>query len=324
MATRYRSRRVCLLGGTGFVGRSLIPLLIQNGYAVDIPTRSRDRNRELLVFPGVDLIQIDVRDEIALTRVLHGCEAAINLIGILNETGHDGAGFKRVHLELAQKLVRACRTSGVKRLLQMSALKADAQRGPSHYLKTKGQAENAIKELSGTDIKYTIFRPSVIFGEEDSFTNRFAALLRMLPMLPLPHAEARFAPVFVEDVARAFVTALQDSNTHGQTYELCGPDIYSLREIVDLVRWQLGRTCIIVPLPRALGRLQAWLGDYLLPGKPFSLDNFRSLGVASICADNGLLFLGIKPHSLASIVPTYLAGASPQGRLSRLRQSARR
>ena len=325
MAARHRSRRVCVLGGTGFVGRSLIGLLIRGGYQVDVPTRSRDRTRSLWVFPGVNVIQMDVHDETALSQLLRGCEAVINLVGILNETGHDdGAGFKRAHSQLAEKVVRACRSSGVARLLQMSALKANADLGPSHYLRTKGQAENAIKSLSGTDIKYTIFRPSVIFGEEDSFTNRFASLLRVLPVLPLPCAESRFAPVFVEDVARAFVTALGDSNTYGQTYELCGPDIYSLREIVSLVRWQLGMKRVVVPLPSALGHLQAWVADYLLPGKPFSLDNFRSLGIASVCGENGLALLGIKPHSLATILPTYLGGASPQGRLARLRQSARR
>jgi NADH dehydrogenase len=323
MAVSHGSR-VCLLGGTGFVGRSLIGLLSENGYEVAVPTRSRERNRNLLVIPSLDLIEADVHDQSTLTRLLHGCDAAINLIGILNEAGHDGAGFKRAHADLAQTLVYACQRSGVQRLLQMSALKADAQLGPSHYLRTKGQAENIIKASSGQGLKYTIFRPSVIFGAHDSFTNRFAALLRLLPVLPLARAQARFAPVFVEDVAHAFVAALHNSESYGRTYELCGPDIYSLRELVSFIRRLLGRKRIIVPLPRALGRLQALIGDYLLPGKPFSLDNFRSLEVASVCAEDGLALLGIKPHSLPAIAPTYLGSASRHGLLARLRQGARR
>ena len=178
MSAKTRSQTICLLGGTGFLGRSLSNQLVRLGYSVRIPTRNRQRHRQLLVLPDVDLRLVDVHDERALVDVLQGCDAAVNLIGILNEKGHDGSGFKRAHVELAEKLLRACHETGVYRLVQVSALKANAERGPSHYLRTKGQAEQVIKNLSGDDIKYTIFRPSVIFGPDDSFTNRFAKLLR--------------------------------------------------------------------------------------------------------------------------------------------------
>src|SRR5262249_44351078 len=144
--------------------------------------------------------------------------------GILNERGHDGSGFERAHVELAAKLARACRATGVPRLLQMSALKADAEHGPSHYLRTKGKAERVVAAECAGHVAYTIFRPSVIFGPDDSFTNRFASLLRRLPVLPLPRPEARFAPVFVDDVVAAFLAALDDPRTHSASYELCGPD----------------------------------------------------------------------------------------------------
>jgi NADH dehydrogenase len=324
MATPHRSRKICVLGGSGFVGRTLVARLIHDGHDVLVPTRSRVRSRDLWVLPGVDLVAADVHDERVLGGLVRGRDAVVNLIGILNERGHDGAEFRRVHVDLVAKLVRACRAGRVRRVLHMSALKADAEHGPSQYLRTKGLAESTLKELAGDELDYTIFRPSTIFGEQDSFTNRFASLLRMLPVLPLPAPDARFAPVFVEDVASAFHAALEDAGTYGNTYELCGPDIYSLAEVVKLVRWTVRRKRLVVPLPGALGLIQAFVGDYLVPGKPISLDNFRSLSVASVCSQNGFASFGITPRSLADVLPTYLAGASRQGRLARLRQGARR
>lgn len=324
MLARTRSQRVLLLGGTGFVGRRLAWHLERQGYHVRIPTRSAARHRDLSVSPDIELLEADVHDESALDALLENCDAAVNLVGILNEAGHDGTGFERVHVELAAKLVRACRRAGVGRLLQMSSLKADAERGPSHYLRSKGRAERLIADGCGDEIAYTVFRPSVIFGREDSLLNRFASLLRLLPVLPLAAAEARFAPVFVDDVADAFVAALANPSSHGKTYELCGPDILSLEEIVRFVRGQLGLRRAIVKLPAALGRLEAWVGEYLLPGKPFSLDNLASLRVASVCATNGFELLGIRPRSLFSLTSELLGGDARQRQLARLRQRARR
>jgi NADH dehydrogenase len=324
MALRQPERRVLLLGGTGFVGRKLAAALRRRSYDVRVPTRNRAHGRRLLVLPEVELVQADVHDEATLTRLLHGCDAAINLVGILNERGRDGSGFERVHAELAVKLVRACETTGVARLLQMSALKANAQHAPSHYLRSKGKAERIV---AAGKIAYTIFRPSVIFGAEDSFTNRFAGLLRRVPVLPLPRPEARFAPVFVDDVVAAFTAALGDSTTYGATYELCGPDVYSLLEIVQLLREVLGLKRAILPLPDGLGRLQARLAEYL-PGKPMSLDNFASLGVASVCDGAAAPPFGSPHRRLVDVVPTYLGGAGAtermEDRLARLRRSAGR
>lgn len=322
MVSRHRERRILLLGGSGFVGRRLAAALRAQDYDVRVPTRNRARSRRLLVLPEVELVEADVHDEATLARLLHGCEAAINLVGILNEQGSDGSGFERVHAALAAKLVRACRASGVARLLQMSALKADAEHGPSHYLRSKGKAERVVAAESAGRVAYTIFRPSVIFGPEDSFTNRFASLLRRLPVLPLPRPEARFAPVFVDDVVAAFAAALGDARTYSATYELCGPDLYSLVELVRFLRDLLGLRRAIVPLPDGLGRLQAWVGEHL-PGKPLSLDNFASLGVASICAGGGAPPFGNPRRRVVDLVPTYLGAPAPD-RLTRLRQSARR
>lgn len=308
MAVSKHKGTVSILGGTGFVGRTLAAKLARGGYAIRIPTRNRQRARRLLVLPGLELVQADVHDPEQLARLLSGCDAVINLIGILNERGHDGSGFRYVHVELVEKLMAVCRKLGIKRLIQMSALKANAERGPSHYLTTKGQAEQTIQNQAGDSIHYTIFRPSVIFGPEDTFCNRFAGILRLSPILPLARLEARFAPVFVADVAEAFARALPDSRTFGQTYELCGPDIYTLEEILRYICRELELRRAIVRLPGPLGRLQAWIGEYLLPGKPFSRDNYRSLTVASVCRENGFATFGIAPKRMHAIVGAYLRG----------------
>lgn len=322
MAISADKGTVCVLGGTGFVGQAIAARLTRAGYAVRIPTRSRQRARRLLVLPGLDLIHADVHDPDQLATMVAGADTVINLIGILNERGHDGSGFRRAHVELAEKLMAACRRSGVRRLLQMSALKANAERGPSHYLSTKGMAEQVIQSQAGESIKYTIFRPSVIFGPDDSFCNRFAQVLRATPVLPLARLDARFAPVYVGDVAEAFVRAIEDNHTFGQTYELCGPDVFSLKEILRFICSELGIRRVIVGLPGPLGRFQAWVGDYLLPGKPFSRDNFRSLAVASVCRENGFAAFGIQPKKMQPVVSSFLSGRVDE--LAIIRQSTRR
>lgn len=321
MAVHSGKGTVCVLGGTGFVGRTLAAKLTSQGYAVRIPTRNRQRARKLLVLPGLDLVQADIHDPDQLAAVVRGADAVINLIGILNERGHDGSGFHRAHVELVEKLMSACRKFGVERLIQMSALKANAERGASHYLSTKGQAEQSIKRHASESMRYTIFRPSVIFGPEDTFINRFAQILKLTPILPLARLDARFAPVYVGDVAEAFARALDDSRTFGKTYELCGPDIYTLEEILRFTCRELDIRRAIIRLPSPLGRLQAWIGEYLLPGKPFSRDNYRSLAVASVCRENGFGAFGIVPKRMQPIVTSYLNGGIDE--LAAIRQGSR-
>ena len=311
---------VCVLGGSGFVGRAVCAKLAAAGYGIRVPTRHSQAAKRLLVLPGLELRRGDVHDLATLTELLTGCDTVINLIGILNEHGHDGRGFMRAHVELVEKLMVASQQTGVRRIVQMSALKANADRGPSHYLRTKGLAEKTIAEHAGDEIAYTIFRPSVIFGPEDSFVNRFARLLKVLPVLPMPRLDARFAPVYVEDVAQAVVASLSDWSCNRKTFELCGPDIYSLGELLSFIRRELGLRRAIVGLPLPIGQLQAWVAEYLIPGKPLSLDNLRSLSVASVCTTNGLAHFGIEPHRLAVIAPRYLR--AEQDLLAQLRASS--
>ncbi len=310
---------VCVLGGTGFVGRHLCARLIRSGYRVRIPTRRRERHRDLLVLPGVELVDADIHDPQALAQVFAGCQAVANLVGILNERGHRGLVFQHAHVDLARKVVDACQSRGVRRLLHMSALGADATADTSFYLRSKAEAETLAHTLSGPELAVTSFRPSVIFGPEDSFLNRFAGLLRAVPgVFPLACAEARFQPVYVGDVADAFVKAMNNPETHGQRYELCGPRAYSLRELVRYTASLIGVRRLIVGLPDWAARLQANIFEYV-PGKPFSRDNYRSLQRDSTCPEDAPSC----PTPLEAIAPTYLGTAEHQQRMQRLRETGR-
>jgi len=294
---------ICVLGGTGFVGTELVTRLVGQGHWVRVPTRNAGHGQHLRVLSTIELVAANVHDPRTLGQLLAGMDAVINLIGISNPSGR--ATFRSVHAELATKLVTAARLTRVRRLLQMSALGADAEHGPSRYLRSKGEAEAHIR-AAVPRLDFTIFRPSVIFGPRDSLTNRFAALLRLAGgFLPLVRSQARFAPVHVGNVAEALVRTLDDRGSFGETYELCGPQVMTLEQIVRMTAAVAQLPCHILRQPDALGRLQAALLG-LLPGKPLSLDNFRSLSVDSLCTRNGLQRLGIRPRPMMAVLPFYL------------------
>lgn len=311
--------KVCILGGTGFVGSYLTARLNKQGIYIRIPTRHPQRHRELQVGGGVELVALDAFDQAQLKAALSGCDAAINLIGILNEN-RVGEDFRYVHIELADRIVTACKATGVSRLLHMSALNASESNGASIYLKTKGEAENRTHTLGKPQLKVTSFRPSVIFGSTDSFFNRFAALLLSLPgPFPLACPHTRFAPVYVGDVAEAFAKSLDDKTTWGKGFELCGPQSFTLRELVEYTARQCGLKKRIIGLSDGASRLQAKILGRL-PGKPFSYDNYLSLQVDSLCSKDGLAELGIKPTSIDTIVPYMFSNESERRRLQQLRR----
>ena len=292
---------IVILGGTGFVGSHLVPRLQRDGHRITVLSRNRDRRRELSVLPGVRVVNADVHDPADLRRHLEGADAAVNLVGILNERGSDGSGFRKAHVDLTRSLVESCIATGVPRLLQMSALRAGE--GASHYLKTRGEAERIVQ---ASPLAWTIFRPSVIFGPGDGLFFRFASLLRVAPVLPLARAGAMFQPVYVRDVAEAFARALAHPRTAGQVFELGGPRSIALGQLVRWTAQMTGRRRWIIGLPDALGYLQARVGEWL-PGKPISRDNFRSLGTDSIAGSNGLGALGIVATPMEAVVPALLA-----------------
>jgi len=318
-----RMQRVCILGGSGFIGRHLANRLREHGINSRVITRRRERSRHMLVIPGMELVEADIYDQAALTAQLKGVDAVINLVGILNEKGSDGSGFRRAHVDLTRIAIAACREAGVGRLLQMSALGADADNGPSHYQQTKGEAENLAMEAHGKELAVTVFRPSVVFGPGDSFFNRFAGLLKFSLVFPLPTPEARFAPVFVNDVTEAFARSLTDRNTFGKRYELCGPRVYTMRELVRYTAETAGLKRMIIGCNDKLSRLQA-RALQLVPGKPYSMDNYLSSTVDNVCTQNGLPELGIQPTSVEAVVPRYLSGRSARMQYDLFRRSAGR
>jgi uncharacterized protein YbjT (DUF2867 family) len=317
-----RLQSIAVLGGTGFVGTRLVARLIKDGHQVTVLSRDREQHKHLLVLPGLTLQNCDVYEEAQLSERFRGKDIVINLIGILNERGFSGVGFRRAHTELTQGVLQAARSAGVTRLLQVSALKA-AVDAPSYYLRSKGEAERLIREGSAA-LDWTIFQPSVMFGPGDSFLNRFAGLLAALPVaFPLAKPNARFQPVLVDDVIEAMLRCLHGGASSRQTYELGGPQIYSLREIVGLVAKLTGQRRWIVGLPDFAARIQALLMDFV-PGRPFSSDNYRSLTIDSVCTEDGFARLGIKPQSMVASARQYLGALEDNARLSHNRASAGR
>jgi NADH dehydrogenase len=313
-----KSNRVCILGGTGFVGRHLTAHLIADGISCIIPSRHPQRHGALRIGGDVQLVRADLFSEEALAELFRGCDAVVNLIGILNEEGKDH-NFQRMHVKLADHVVEACKAAGVKRLLHMSALNASEASGTSRYLRSKGEAENRTHTFGQHQIGVTSFRPSVIFGRDDSFFNRFAQLLRIPGPFPLACPDARFAPVYVEDVAEAFARSLDDRRTWGKHYELCGPRDFSLRELVAYTARQMRMKKPVIGLNDSLSRLQArMLG--MLPRKPFSMDNYLSMQVASLCKQDGLGELGISATDIDAVVPYYLNGGPEKSRYLALRR----
>ncbi|HET7370567.1 MAG TPA: complex I NDUFA9 subunit family protein [Gammaproteobacteria bacterium] len=316
-------RTLCILGGTGFVGRHLTARLVDAGYHVKILTRDPSRHRDLLVLPTVKLVRADVHDPATLKREFEAVGAVINLVGILNERGHNGAGFEHVHVELTRKVLDACRETHVPRLLQMSALGANPA-SASHYQRTRGEAAQLLPLTADGVPATTVFEPSVIFGPQDTFINRFVRLLKLSPgILFLPCPDARLAPVYVGDVAEAFVRSLTRRDTVGERFALYGPDTYTMREIVKYTARMIGVHRAVIGLPDWASRLMANILEYA-PGKPFSRDNYLSFKAGGVDAESGLAALGIEPASLEAEIPNYLAADNQRGRYNHYRAVAGR
>lgn len=323
-------KKVMVLGGTGFVGAHVCEKLVRQGWHVSVPTRRRSNAQHLLHLPLVTVLELDVHDEAALAHALVGHAALVNLVAVLHG---DLATFEKVHVTLPQKLARACVAAGVKKIVHISALGANAeqpQSAPSMYLRSKGQGEAVLMQAASAGagpgaraaFDLTILRPSVIFGAEDKFLNVFARLQQVLPIMPLACANARFQPVWVEDVANAVVSSLDRVRTASagsspRLLEACGPDVFTLKELVQLSA-QLSGVCEgrgrpVIALPRWLGRLQARLME-LTPGEPLiSRDNLDSMAVDNVASGKlpGLQSLGITPSALRPIAQNYLKPNQP-------------
>lgn len=313
--------RICILGGSGFIGRHIVERLVEQGHFVTVPTRRRERAKHLYLLPTVDVVEADVHDPAALARVFARCDVVINLVGILqSRPGRPyGPDFARVHVELPQKVVAACAEAGVPRLLHMSALKAAAD-APSEYLRSKAEGQAAVIAARGR-LAATIFRPSVVFGPEDRFLNMFARLQGVLPAMFLASPDARFQPVYVGDVAHAFVTSLGRDESFDKAYDLVGPKAYTLRELVEYAGKASGHSRPIIGLGRRLSWCQARVME-MLPGKLMTRDNLRSMRLANV--SDATFPFGIQPAPIEAVAPTYLKGIHARSRFAAFRYRAGR
>jgi len=314
---------VLVLGGSGFVGRHVCEKLQQRGVRVTVPTRRASNARAVQHLPGLTVVEASVHDAAALQRLVQGHDAVVNLVAILH--GSDAA-FEHTHVRLPQLLAQACQTGGVRRLVHISALGVQTD-SPSRYQRSKARGE-ALLRASGLDL--TVLRPSVIFGADDRFLNLFARLQSVFPVMPLAGASARFQPVWVEDVAAAVVACLCDpvhrTASVGQTYDCAGPEVLTLADLVRLAGRLSGHPRPVLPLPDALGQLQALLMEWA-PGEPLmSRDNLAAMRVDNVSSGEhpGLTALGIQPMAVSAVAAAYLGGRNARSGLLALRQGAAR
>jgi len=314
---------ILLIGGSGYVGSRLAAALVRRGHRLCVPTRRRERARRLLVLPTVEVVEADVHDETTLRRLMVGMDAVINLVGILKGGRGEpyGAGFARAHVELPRKIARAMQDVGVQRLLHMSALQADA-RAPSGYLRSKAAGESAAFAVAPS-VAVTVFRPSVIFGQGDSFLSLFAGLLKIAPLLPLACPQAQFQPIWVDDVAEVMAESLERSESHGKAYDLGGPRVYTLRDLVRYAGRVSGHRRPIIGLPDGLSYLQAWAMEFV-PGGPMTRDNYYSMQVPSVCPVGTELPFGLRPTPLEAVAPGYLGDGRARAGNDAFREQARR
>jgi uncharacterized protein YbjT (DUF2867 family) len=308
---------ILILGGSGFIGRAICNKLVAEGHNVTVPTRKRDNARELFMLPTLTVEEADVTDVAALARLARGKDVAINLIGILNEKKR--GDFERVHVTLTERVIDACKVANVKRYLHMSALGA-AIDAPSEYQKSKARAEKVVQS-SGLDT--TIFAPSVVFGDGDSFLNKFASMVKLLPPLVpmvLPGASAQFQPVWVDDVARAFVGAIGNPATFGQRYEIAGPKVYTLKQLVAYVMQLANDKHIIVGLPGFATSALASVLQYV-PTQPLTPDNVKSMSVDNVSNAAWPAFAGARTM-LEVVAPSYLGRAAVTDEFAPAREKA--
>ena len=312
-------KNITILGGAGFVGSALVTKLDQAGYQVKVLSRRREAAKHLILLPNVQVVDCNIADNHALKNALLGSDAVIHLVGILHESSKNS--FEKIHHQLPRRVAQLCEELGIARLIHMSALQAN-NHAPSQYLKSKAAGEAAVNEFS-KKLDITIFKPSVIFGRGDSFITLFANLVKYLPVIALAKPNAKFQPIWVEDVAQCFVNALENTATYGKTYELGGPTIYTLRELVQKVMDILDKQRPIIGLNDTLSMAQGFALE-LMPIKLMTRDNIRSMQVDNVCSELMAPELNVVPTALEVIVPEYLLDSSPRGAYDGFRTAAGR
>jgi uncharacterized protein YbjT (DUF2867 family) len=279
-------RNMLLLGGSGFIGKQLAFALANRGWRVSVPCRRPHRHRALLVHPNIRLFEANITDRAELKALCQGQQAVINLVGILNERRK--GDFRRYHVDFVKAVVEACSAGGIKRLLHVSALGADQATGSSLYLRTKGEGENLLHTFGQRGLNVTSFQPSVVFGKDDDFINRFAGILSWYAgYFPLACADSKLAPVYVGDLIAKITNSIDDRESFGRRFPVCGPEVFTLRQILELIITTLRLPVRVMSLGKGMSRLQALVLQNL-PGKLFTMDNYRSLQTDNICQDSDL------------------------------------
>jgi NADH dehydrogenase len=299
---------VTVFGGSGFIGAQAVRQLAKAGWRVRVAIRNPNlayRMRMLGDVGQIDLVQANIRNRASIQRALEGATAAVNLVGVLRESGRQG--FQAIHVMGAQTVAEVARQQGVTRLVQVSALGADVN-SPSKYARTKGEGEAAVRQAFADAV---IVRPSIVFGQEDDFFNRFARIAATAPALPLiGGGHTRFQPVFVGDVGKALAMAATAEQAAGQTYELGGPAVFSFRQLMELVLQETGRRRALVPVPFPVARLLGGIGDLVggLVPPPITSDQVVLLQRDNVVsgAYPGLRDMGLTPTTLEAVLPTYL------------------
>ena len=295
---------VAVIGGSGFVGRHLLVRLVNAGLQVTALARSSAAESGLRKLAGVRVVRVKLESDEALSACLAGQAVVINLVGILHESRE--IDFDAVHVAFPRRLAQLCQAAGVTQYLHMSALNADAAKGSSRYLKSRGEGEDAVHHACG-GVTVTSFRPSIIFGPGDNFFGVFDRLLDWMPVFPVVCPQTRFAPVCVDDVVEAFYQVPErGADFNGQRLNLCGPQIYTFKELVQFVARVTGRRRLVLGMPDSLSRLQALVMERL-PGKLFTRDNYRSMQMDSVCGGDDFAALGITPKALEDVMTPLLA-----------------
>lgn len=318
------TKTITVFGGTGFLGRHIIWALAKSGARIRVATRSPQQ--AYFLRPAGDVGQVvpvfcDIRNDDSVNAVLKGANEAINLVGVLNESGRNT--FFRIHVEAAERIAKACRANNLDLLVHMSALGASLD-APSKYAKSKAQGENKVVHAFARSV---ILRPSVVFGPEDHFFNMFASMARISPCLPLiGGGQAKFQPVYVGDIAKAVYNILADTmpeKYYGQIYELGGPRVYTLREIMETVREMTHRNVALAPIPVPVAKLMGFFAG-ILPGKPLTVDKVRTLARDNVieAGTPGFRNLGVEPTGIEAILPSYLEQYRPGGRFGDRKQAS--
>lgn len=310
---------VVIVGGSGFIGRALTALLIRRGKSVRVITRSRERAKAIWTLPRVDVVEANPHDESELYEAFENADAVVNLVGVLHSKPGKpwGADFDAAHVKLPARIARSMNRRKIRRLIHVSAL-GSADHAPSMYLRSKSAGEAALRANQNIDL--TILKPSVVFGPEDQFLNLFARMQKIAPIIPLATPHARFQPVAVTDLTEAIANCLENQATIGKNYEVVGPEVLTLYELVHWAGVYAGCEKPIIPLPDGVAWVQAWIMENL-PGRPLlSRDNLASASVPNVGTGPLSPDLGIAhPISIHALAPSYLGQQSPRGRLAERR-----